>query len=364
MSESSFHKKGQTKQASEAAREEALHRIRSAQSTRRSPADWAAAIQNGDRDALGQAITLTESNRLEDLQTLSAILNKIQSVESLESTSNRIGITGVPGVGKSTFIEAFGQVLLNRGHRVAVLAIDPSSARSGGSLLGDKTRMDALSKQPAAFVRPSPTATNLGGVARGTYEAILLCEAAGFDRIIIETVGVGQSETAVRDLTDAFLLLMLPGGGDELQGIKRGIMEMADLLVVNKDDGSNRPLARETASQYQQALRLFPPNPGGHTVHVKSTSALEKTGIDAVIDTVDELIELWSNNGWLASQRQEQRLRQLDGHVHALARIARWNATRSAASSWTQLQGEVVANKRHPLDAAQHWSQLTSFEAP
>lgn len=364
MSESSFHKKGQSKQAREAAREEALHRIRSAQAARRSPLDWATAIQSGDRDALSQAITLTESNRLEDLQILTAIMNEIKPLESLGSKSNRIGITGVPGVGKSTFIEAFGQVLLNRGHRVAVLAIDPTSARSGGSLLGDKTRMDALSKQPSAFVRPSPTATNLGGVARGTYEAILLCEAAGFDRIIVETVGVGQSETAVRDLTDAFLLLMLPGGGDELQGIKRGIMEMADLLVVNKDDGSNRPLARETASQYQQALRLFPPNPGGHTVQVQSTSALKKTGIDAVIDACDGLIELWSNNGWLKSQRQEQRLRQLDGHVHALARIARWNATRSAASAWTQLQGEVAANERHPLDAAQHWSQATSSNAP
>ena len=278
--------------------------------------------------------------------------------------SQRIGITGVPGVGKSTFIEAFGQVLLNRGHRVAVLAIDPSSARSGGSLLGDKTRMDGLSKQPSAFVRPSPTSTTLGGVARGTYEAILLCEAAGFDRVIVETVGVGQSETAVRDLTDAFLLLMLPGGGDELQGIKRGIMEMADLLVVNKDDGDNRPLARETASQYQQALRLFPPNPGGHTVQVQSISALEKRGIEHVANAVDGLIDQWSQNGWFESQRQSQQLRQLDGHVHALARIARWNATSSAADAWSRLQREVAANERHPLDAAQEWSNLTQSPAP
>ena len=278
--------------------------------------------------------------------------------------SQRIGITGVPGVGKSTFIEAYGQVLLNRGHRVAVLAIDPSSARSGGSLLGDKTRMDGLSKQPSAFVRPSPTSTTLGGVARGTYEAILLCEAAGFDRVIVETVGVGQSETAVRDLTDAFLLLMLPGGGDELQGIKRGIMEMADLLVVNKDDGDNRPLARETASQYQQALRLFPPNPGGHTVQVQSISALEKRGIEHVANAVDGLIDQWSQNGWFESQRQSQQLRQLDGHVHALARIARWNATSSAADAWSRLQREVAANERHPLDAAQEWSNLTQSPAP
>ena len=363
MSEPSFHKKGQSAKASEAAREDALHRIRSAQSTRRSPEAWAAAIQKGDRDALGQAITLTESSRLEDLKILTAVLNALTPNAASRTASQRIGITGVPGVGKSTFIEAFGQVLLNRGHRVAVLAIDPSSARSGGSLLGDKTRMDGLSKQASAFVRPSPTSTNLGGVARGTYEAILLCEAAGFDRVIVETVGVGQSETAVRDLTDAFLLLMLPGGGDELQGIKRGIMEMADLLVVNKDDGDNRPLARETASQYQQALRLFPPNPGGHTVQVQSTSALEKRGIEDVANAVDGLIDQWSQNGWFESQRQSQQLRQLDGHVHALARIARWNATSSAADAWSRLQREVAANERHPLDAAQEWSNLTQSPA-
>ena len=224
--------------------------------------------------------------------------------------------------------------------------------------------MDGLSKQASAFVRPSPTSTTLGGVARGTYEAILLCEAAGFDRVIVETVGVGQSETAVRDLTDAFLLLMLPGGGDELQGIKRGIMEMADLLVVNKDDGDNRPLARETASQYQQALRLFPPNPGGHTVQVQSISALEKRGIEHVANAVDGLIDQWSQNGWFESQRQSQQLRQLDGHVHALARIARWNATSSAADAWSRLQREVAANERHPLDAAQEWSNLTQSPAP
>ena len=364
MSEPSFHKKGQSIKASEAAREVALRRIRSAQSTRPSPEDWAAAIENGDRDALIQAITLTESNRLDDLQTLTAILKAVKISKSSRSASNRIGITGVPGVGKSTFIEAFGLVLLHRGHRVAVLAIDPSSSRSGGSLLGDKTRMDGLSKQESAFVRPSPTSSNLGGVARGTYEAILLCEAAGYDRILVETVGVGQSETAVRDLTDAFLLLMLPGGGDELQGIKRGIMEMADLLVVNKDDGSNRPLARETASQYAQALRLFPPNPGGHTVQVQSTSALEKDGIGEVADAVDALVDQWSSNGWFETQRQQQRLRQLDEHVHGLVRIERWNASPSAASAWKRLQNEVATNSRHPLDAAQEWSNLRTQQEP
>jgi LAO/AO transport system kinase len=364
MSESSFHKKGQSKLASEAARKDALHRIRSAQLTRRSPEAWAAAIQQGDRDALSQAITLSESNRLEDLRILTTIFNALKPITTKGTSSNRIGITGVPGVGKSTFIEAFGHELLDRGHRVAVLAIDPSSSRSGGSLMGDKTRMNGLSNEALAFVRPSPTSTNLGGVARGTYEAILLCEAAGFDRILVETVGVGQSETAVRDLTDAFILLMLPGGGDELQGIKRGIMEMADLLVINKDDGGNRPLARETASQYEQALRLFPPTLGGHTVQVHTTSALEKHGIDAVVDAVDGMVNQWSENGWFGSQRQKQRLRQLDAHVHALARIARLNATTSAESSWIQLQQEVVDDQRHPLEAAQAWSKLQTAQEP
>ena len=246
---------------------------------------------------------------------------------------------------------------------MAVLAIDPSSARSGGSLLGDKPAWMVI-QASLRLCSSEPYIHQLGGVARGTYEAILLCEAAGVDRVIVETVGVGQSETAVRDLTDAFLLLILPGGGDELQGIKRGIMEMADLLVVNKDDGDNRPLARETASQYQQALRLFPPNPGGHPVPGQSPSALEKRGIEDVANAVDGLIDQWSQNGWFESQRQSQQLRQLDGHVHALARIARWNATSSAADEWSRLQREVAANERHPLDAAQEWSNLTQSLAP
>lgn len=364
MSKPSFHKKGQTAGAIEAARNEALQHIRSAQLKRRSPSEWADAIRDGDRDALSKAITLSESNRIEDVHVLVAIMDVLKTTRGQTTSSQRIGITGVPGVGKSTFIEAYGRVLLNRGHQVAVLAIDPSSTRSGGSLLGDKTRMDSLAKEASAYVRPSPTSTNLGGVGRGTYEAILLCEAAGFDRIVVETVGVGQSETAVRDLTDAFLLLMLPGGGDELQGIKRGIMEMADLLIVNKDDGSNRPLARETSSQYRQALRLFPPNPGMHEVQVLSASALEQSGIEEVADALDKLMVNWSKNGWIESQRQDQRLRQFEGHVHALARMTRLNTTHSAEAAWTQLQEAVAANERHPLDAAQAWSNFTGTQLP
>lgn len=349
-------KKGQENSVSDAARHQALARIRAAQSQRRTPEHWAQEIQSGNRDALSQAITLTESQRLEDLEYLTAILQALDSLP-LKGRSNafRIGITGVPGVGKSTFIEQFGQMLIEDGHRVAVLAIDPSSARTHGSLLGDKTRMEALSRSPQAFVRPSPTASNLGGVARGTHEAILLCEAAGYDRIIVETVGVGQSETEVRNLTDAFVLLMLPGGGDELQGIKRGIMEMADLILVNKDDGPSRAQARETAAQYQQALHLFPPTPGGHTIRVLTASALESKGIRRASDAVEELIHSWRKNKWFEEQRQQQRLHQLDSHINTILRLQRAHHNDGSATTWDSLRTEVLNGTRHPLDAAQYW---------
>lgn len=349
-------KKGQENKASELARNRALAHIRAAKSQRRSPHMWAEQIRGGDRDALSQAITLTESQRLEDLDLLTQILNALKEYPPhTPLATHRIGITGVPGVGKSTFIEQLGNMLIEAGHRVAVLAIDPSSARTRGSLLGDKTRMEGLSRSPHAFVRPSPTATNLGGVARGTYEAIVLCEAAGFDRIIVETVGVGQSETEVRNLTDAFVLLMLPGGGDELQGIKRGIMEMADLIVVNKNDGTSQPQARETAAQYQQALHLFPPTPGGHTVQVRTASALQGTGIREVVSAVDELIESWRTNLWFESQRQQQRLHQLDSTVHAVVQLQRLQHDAETAAHWKALRAEVASGRLSPLEAAQKW---------
>lgn len=349
-------KKTQEASISQAAKHRALSHIRAAQSQRRTPENWAKQILEGNRDALSQAITLTESHRLQDLELLTAILRALTNPSPKERTAaHRLGITGVPGVGKSTFIEQLGRVLIESGHRVAVLAIDPSSARTRGSLLGDKTRMESLSRSPHAFVRPSPTASNLGGVARGTYEAILLCEAAGFDRIIVETVGVGQSETEVRNLTDAFVLLMLPGGGDELQGIKRGIMEMADLIIVNKDDGPSRSQARETAAQYQQALHLFPPTPGGHSIQVLTASAMEERGIREAAHAVEQLIRAWSENQWFEQQRQKQRLHQLDGHVTTLLRIQRARQETNSANSWNELRSEVAAGHRHPLDAAQDW---------
>jgi LAO/AO transport system kinase len=243
----------------------------------------AAGIVAGERRALARAITLSESTRPDHRAAAETLLHDL-----LPHTgrSMRLGITGVPGVGKSTFIEAFGLDALAQGHRLAVLAVDPSSPRSGGSILGDKTRMEMLSRDPRAFIRPSPSSCTLGGVARRTREAMLLCEAAGHDVIIVETVGVGQSETAVADMVDMFLLLLVPGGGDELQGIKKGIVELADAIVVTKADGDLEPAAQRAARDYRNALHLLAPPAGGWTVPVMTCSSVTATGIDAVWEAV------------------------------------------------------------------------------
>ncbi len=225
-------------------------------------AGTAAAIRGGDRRALARAITLVESGRADHRAQAVALLSAL----GRDRQALRLGLSGTPGVGKSTFIEAFGMLLVEAGLRVAVLAVDPSSARSGGSILGDKTRMERLSRHPAAFIRPSPSQAQMGGVARRTREAVALCEAAGFDVVLIETVGVGQSETMVAEMCDLFVLLMAPAGGDELQGVKRGIMEMADLILVNKADGDLLPAATRTVADYAGALRLLrrrPQDPDG-----------------------------------------------------------------------------------------------------
>jgi LAO/AO transport system kinase len=218
----------------------------------------------------------------------------------------RIGITGVPGVGKSTFIESLGMLLIHNQRKLAVLAIDPSSERSKGSIMGDKTRMEQLSAEPGAFIRPSPSAGSLGGVARKTRENIILCEAAGYDTIFIETVGVGQSETAVHSMVDFFLLLMLAGAGDELQGIKRGIMEMADAIAITKDDGENVARAQRAWAEYSNALHLFPPTESGWIPRVMTCSSKTNTGIENVWDTVLEYIALTKHNGYFEKRRQEQ----------------------------------------------------------
>lgn len=261
-------------------------------------------ILKGDRTLLSRAITLVESTRSDHQEKAQAI---IEACLPHSGNSFRVGITGVPGVGKSTFIESLGQYLIEQGNKLAVLAIDPSSSRSGGSILGDKTRMNELSTDERAFIRPSAAGNSLGGVARKTRESIILCEAAGFDTIFVETVGVGQSETAVHSMVDFFLLLMLAGAGDELQGIKRGIMEMAEALVINKADGDNLSHARRARADYQRVLHLFPAHPAGWTPQVRHCSALDGDGIQELWNEVIlEYKELVSENGYMRLRRDEQ----------------------------------------------------------
>lgn len=260
-------------------------------------------ILNGDVTILSQAVTLVESSKLEHQEIAQEIIMKCLPYSG---DSIRIGITGVPGVGKSTFIEAMGTHIVGKGSKLAVLAIDPSSERTKGSILGDKTRMEELSGNHRAYIRPSPSAGSLGGVARKTRETIILCEAAGFDTIFIETVGVGQSETAVHSMVDFFLLLMLAGAGDELQGIKRGIMEMADTIAINKADGNNIEKAGLARIQYENALHLFPPTPSGWKPNVVTCSSYEKTGIEQVWNSVADYLALAKENNYFQHRRNEQ----------------------------------------------------------
>ncbi|TWB49579.1 methylmalonyl Co-A mutase-associated GTPase MeaB [Nitrospirillum viridazoti] len=267
------------------------------------PTGLAEPLLAGDRRALARAITLIESTRADHRAQADALLARLLPHAG---RSVRVGITGVPGVGKSTFIEAFGLHVIGRGHKVAVLAIDPSSQRTGGSILGDKTRMEQLSRDPAAFIRPSPAGSTLGGVARRTREAMLLCEAAGFDVIVVETVGVGQSETAVADMVDLFLLLLLPAGGDELQGLKKGIVELADLVVVNKADGDLVAQARHAVAEYRHALALLRPATPDWTVPVLSCSAITGTGVDGVWGTIGRFRDTQAASGRLDGRRADQ----------------------------------------------------------
>lgn len=260
-------------------------------------------ILAGDRTMLSKAITLIESNLPEHIKLAHEVIN---SCLPYSGKSVRIGITGVPGVGKSTFIESFGKHLTSQGHKIAVLAIDPSSERSKGSILGDKTRMELLSGDPNAFIRPSPSAGSLGGVARKTRETIFLCEAAAFDVIIIETVGVGQSETTVHSMVDFFLLLMLTGAGDELQGIKRGIMEMADLIAITKADGENIKRAEMAKTEYAGALHLFPPAESGWKPDVLTCSSVENNGIAAIWERITEYKSFTTTNNFFQNRRRAQ----------------------------------------------------------
>ncbi len=260
-------------------------------------------LLQGDKTALSQAITLVESNQPNHQKSAEEI---IEGALPYSQNSIRIGITGVPGVGKSTFIESFGNYLIEKGKKVAVLAVDPSSSISHGSILGDKTRMETLVKQEKAFVRPSASGTSLGGVARKSRESILLCEAAGFDVILIETVGVGQSETTVHSMTDFFLLLKLAGAGDELQGIKRGIIEMADAIVINKADGQNKKAAKDAQMEFKRALKLYPAKENGWQPTVALCSALENAGIAEVWKVISKFEKQNRKNGFFEKKRTEQ----------------------------------------------------------
>lgn len=260
-------------------------------------------ILRGDINALSRAITLVESTNPGHLEKANAIVN---ACLRQANASVRIGITGVPGVGKSTFIEALGKYLTSLGKKVAVLAVDPSSTISHGSILGDKTRMEELVKDKNAYIRPSASGETLGGVARKTREAITLCEAAGFDTVIIETVGVGQSETAVHSMVDFFLLLKIAGAGDELQGIKRGIMEMADLIAINKADGDNLKKAKLAKADFNRALHLFPAKKSGWTPKAFTCSAITKDGIDEIWKAVSDYLAATKTNGYFNERRRDQ----------------------------------------------------------
>ena len=265
--------------------------------------DYVDGILRGDITILSRAVTMVESARPEHQQVAQQIIERCLPYSG---KSIRLGITGVPGAGKSTFIESLGMHIIKNEGKLAVLAIDPSSERSRGSILGDKTRMEKLSAEQDAYIRPSPSAGSLGGVARKTRETIILCEAAGFDTIFIETVGVGQSETAVHSMVDFFLLLMLAGAGDELQGIKRGIMEMADAITINKADGENIHRAKLAQTEYRSALHLFPPTKSGWTPEVKTCSSLYHQDVDKIWDMVLEYVKLTKENTFFEANRRSQ----------------------------------------------------------
>ncbi len=316
--------------------------------TQPSPEALAGELVNGDRRALARAITLIESTRPNHRADAAVLLDRLLAHGG---NSVRLGVSGIPGVGKSMFIETLGLAVIGRGHRLAVLAVDPSSPRSGGSILGDKTRMEELARRPEAFIRPSPSGGTVGGVARRTREAILACEAAGFDVIIVETVGVGQTETAVADLVDMFVLLMAPGTGDVLQGIKKGIVELADMIVINKDDGETAAAAERARHDFAAALRLLRPRSPDWTPPVMKCSALTGNGIEAVWETVERYRGLLGKSGALARRRAGQARawmwRELNDAV-----IERLRVHAGARLRVAELEARVEAGETTPAEAA------------
>ena len=306
-------------------------------------------VKAGERRSLARAITLIESSRPEDRPAASTLLDALSGV----GDSLRIGLTGTPGVGKSTFIEAFGQHVVQQGRRLAVLAVDPTSTRTGGSILGDKTRMELLVREPNVFIRPSPSGATLGGVARRTAESLRLCEAAGFDVVIVETVGVGQSETMVADMTDIFTLLITPAGGDELQGVKRGVMEMADLILVNKADGDLAAQAQATAADYASALHLLRKRDGDPdgTPSARPVSAVTGKGLADAWEKIVGLYEWRRENGWRDRRRADQAARRLKVEIEAQL-WDRFAANPASRARLEELEQAVRRGEMLPSSAA------------
>lgn len=316
--------------------------------------DLVSDIISGHITALSRAITLVESTNASHTKKANEIITKCLPYAN---NSIRIGITGVPGVGKSTFIEAFGSYLTKKGKKVAVLAVDPSSSLSRGSILGDKTRMEDLVKDENAFIRPSPSGDSLGGVARKTRETIILCEAAGFDTIIIETVGVGQSETAVHSMVDFFLLLKLAGAGDELQGIKRGIIEMADAIVINKADGENIKAAKTAKVEFNRALHLYPQKDSSWSPKVSLCSALKQEGISEVWEMIESYIETTTSNNYFETNRNNQNKFWLLQTIEERLKSNFYNSTKIKAELQSQID-LVEAGKTTPFVAAEYLLSL------
>ncbi|WP_107039198.1 methylmalonyl Co-A mutase-associated GTPase MeaB [Brumimicrobium mesophilum] len=315
-------------------------------------------ILSGDLQSLSSGITLLESNRKKDKEEAQKLVN---SCLKYSGKSIRVGVTGVPGVGKSTFIESFGQVVIDKGFKIAVLAIDPSSEKSGGSILGDKTRMNQLSVQENAFIRPSAAGKSLGGVARKTRESIILCEAAGYDFILIETVGVGQSETMVNSMVDFFMLLMLAGAGDELQGIKRGIMEMADALVITKADGDNLLKARRAKKEYENAMHLFPANENEWIPKALVASAVENYNIVKTFDTIESFMNQTKINGSFLINRKRQDKYWLHETIAETLMLS-FYSSESLVKVIAEVEKDVVEGKMSSFEGAEKLMKIYNHE--